>query len=859
MKDYINQRCTHIRYGSGTIISQNSKIIEVIFDDIGEKKKFAYPSCFEKFITLVDSEVQLAAKSQAAELENQNLQQAKRREEEKRAQQFRERHEDELKEMFDIPQNETLSSFSNHFKSLVLDGIQSVRMHPKRKYKLRDGRLIKRQGGEYIYSYDLEDNLQLPEDQVINLYISANGIYIVNDFARVISCEDFEITFSTLVDLSANLKVLEISSSLTWLLEATVERLEELSESHSPIATELVTAGKKHIINDNSLICIGQDTAREMATHQQITFIWGPPGTGKTEVLARIGSDHLKQNHRILLVSTANTAVDGAALRLIRMGDKDSFSPGQIIRYGFPKDRAVTEHPYLWVQTLLETRYPEVFARKKKLIELRKDASNTDDHIKAELSKINLYIKELTAGIVENAQFIATSIAKAKTDKLICKPGNFDVVIFDEISMALIPEVAILANLCKKTFIGIGDFRQLAPIAQSGEIHNELISDMFNYCGIHQAVDSGCSHEWLCMLDTQYRMHRDIATFISRSSYKNKLKTATGISEKRIIGIESKPLSGFPVGILDLSGMMTVCRQTAEKSRFNILSAFISVIQIIQAKECVTLGIITPYNAQSRLLKAITRDLEDNGFEKSLLECSTVHSFQGSEKDIILFDLVECYLMPSPGVLVTGITNGTANRLFNVAMSRAKCKFICVANLLYLSRKKLSRKLALTDFIHRLKSEAYTPEMYLNTAFTDYYGFSIFTDSRSATRRFFQDIKSAKKTVYLDIPDPINKRNSYSPLVEVLFDYRDHVKTTIRAQNVENLPEEFQKLKPIEDRYNPRDPIAIIDDHILWYGQPLTDSAFLIGDKVEPALYRPIIRFTGKHTIALLYDFLHIE
>ena len=32
----------------------------------------------------------------------------------------------------------------------------------------------------------------------------------------------------------------------------------------------------------------GQDTAVKMSFEQPITFVWGPPGTGKTQTLAKI-------------------------------------------------------------------------------------------------------------------------------------------------------------------------------------------------------------------------------------------------------------------------------------------------------------------------------------------------------------------------------------------------------------------------------------------------------------------------------------------------------------------------------------------------------------------------------------------
>ena len=48
------------------------------------------------------------------------------------------------------------------------------------------------------------------------------------------------------------------------------------------------------------------------------------------------------------------------------------------------------------------------------------------------------------------------------------------------------------------------------------------------------------------------------------------------------------------------------------------------------------IGYCVPFKSQSKLLKAITsKDLLDN------ISAGTVHSFQGNEKDIIIYDTVE--------------------------------------------------------------------------------------------------------------------------------------------------------------------------------------------------------------------------
>jgi superfamily I DNA and/or RNA helicase len=65
------------------------------------------------------------------------------------------------------------------------------------------------------------------------------------------------------------------------------------------------------------------------------TFVWGPPGTGKTTTLARIVEAHYRNGRSVLLVSNTNIAVDTALERVAeRLKSEPDFQQGLIIRQG---------------------------------------------------------------------------------------------------------------------------------------------------------------------------------------------------------------------------------------------------------------------------------------------------------------------------------------------------------------------------------------------------------------------------------------------------------------------------------------------------------------------------------------------
>jgi len=66
------------------------------------------------------------------------------------------------------------------------------------------------------------------------------------------------------------------------------------------------------------------------------------------------------------------------------------------------------------------------------------------------------------------------------------------------------------------------------------------------------------------------------------------------------------------------------------------------------------------------------------------VEASTVHSFQGQEKDVIIIDTVDTNPM-KPGFLLNDQSVfSTSDNLLNVAISRARYKVIIIADKKYI-------------------------------------------------------------------------------------------------------------------------------------------------------------------------------
>src|SRR5207253_10253340 len=76
----------------------------------------------------------------------------------------------------------------------------------------------------------------------------------------------------------------------------------------------------------------------QQALGSNVTFIWGPPGTGKTFVIARLITALVRTDERVLVTSHTKAAVDQALYEATKSGaplaDSPEISEGQILRIG---------------------------------------------------------------------------------------------------------------------------------------------------------------------------------------------------------------------------------------------------------------------------------------------------------------------------------------------------------------------------------------------------------------------------------------------------------------------------------------------------------------------------------------------
>lgn len=748
-----------------------------------------------------------------------------------------------------------------NFKRVIatyIAGIEEEIDYIKRKGNKRntavDGLEIKSLSNRHRYIYEVDSDLDYPAGLEIKIYYDEEN---PNEWiaGNIVYAGDYNICFDVDRDLKDSLSQIEYSVGSWYLFTAFLDRLKALNGNKQEIAKKIAIEGINHMDHLSSRgIETGATFAKKHTFDNDITFIWGPPGTGKTELLANIANEAINRNMRVLMVSYSNVSVDEATLRVAgKMEDPE----GKVVRYGNSRSDEILDRSDLWSFQLVlkkNKKEKEEYDRRRKEIKEYNRIKDSIQDTKEKKKAVEKYIqnkdrvKEIhekwmdeEKELIKKAPFVATTVAKLIVDRVF-KFGRFDMVIFDEASMALVPQVILAAGFAKKHFCCMGDFCQLPSIVMNEET-TQLKKDIFEHTGIREAVSNKWYHDWLVMLNTQHRMHPDIASFLSANMYQKLLHSVTGLRESRDEIAKLNPLEGRAIVFADLSGMYSLCTKTFDQSHVNLLSAMITCKMAVILSKDRTVGIITPYSAQARLINQMLRDLK-----RENIRCATVHQFQGSEDEVILYDMVDCYWLRFPGALLT--SRDEADRLFNVAMSRTEGKFITIAHFDYVNERMNNPSLLFSKLVKEKKNKDTNISgkqllHYLSTG-RDTTGFMV-GDKEETWEQFLSDIEEAKKKIIVNIPGEVDCDDErYCEWIDLMEKKgKEKVAINVCLQEDVTLPDLENYKRTYTKVVN---PVVIIDDEITWFGHPLSNVGFIIHKQEVNTKYFPCIRFKGRFT-----------
>ncbi|MFT4415542.1 AAA domain-containing protein [Fredinandcohnia humi] len=726
------------------------------------------------------------------------------------------------------------------------------------KFTITEGKFLKRHAKGATYWFLLASDVLLPDGTPIRIEYKTQTI-----FGKVISVEGFDLVIEVDTYFGDKIEEAFLYSEPWELLESLSKRVDSILKNTAKLkrVTRLLSGNSPTKHPDEKI----KKTLHEIALrakYNPTTYIWGPPGTGKTYTLARMIAKHYLGGKKILVMAHSNAAVDVLLLEIADyIRGKGDWVTGNILRYGFSADQRVSDHDDLLASRIVERDNPETKkriskleaerSRLKKLQQIRGDQKKVLAEVEIELNKLRAKIKKEESRYVTNAKVLGVTLSKAAMDSQIYE-REFDLVVVDETSMAYIPQVAFASSLGRKIVV-CGDFRQLPPIAMADSrlVDRWLKRDIFEGAKIVEAVNRGEKHPNLVMLKEQRRMHPDISSFTNSFIYNNKVFDHKSVRKNRQTVANAKPFPSEAATLVDLSKMGAYClKEAASESRFNLLSALLSIQLILsgRANGIDSIGFIAPYKAQARLVTILLQEIipnhtEDHREEKII--AATVHKFQGSERDMIVFDNVDGYPQQRASVLMT---DNTSDRLINVAVTRARSKFITIVD-----RRFMNSRVSNTKAVRAL-SEHLSAN---NKSYTRYELHPILKEKYHPNLKWFgenedhvllDDIRNAK-TVLISAPFPVKIDKE---LWHALQQIENRASITFITPKNDGIP-----LRMFE--HIPRDtvmPFIIINGEVLWVGTPIMDSTSF-DSSPEPPFIK--CRLVSKKVVKLFSSMLNLQ
>ena len=556
----------------------------------------------------------------------------------------------------------------------------------KLKVDLFNGRRVEERGPSWQYRFEVDVELRsLQDDTPVCVKVKADEVR-----GCVVSVRSDVLTVALKRDIGPAIPKALLIVDLTWLLERLRDRLQEVKDGSAslgataddvlrPAAVPTADAEPHaEVMQGDRDMNEDQQRAVRRSLGSRTTFVWGPPGTGKTWTLARIVEAHYRAGRSVLLVSHTNVAVDTALEQVAeRLCSEADFDRGLVLRRGpIVKDE-------------LRRRFGQQIIPAEVAVRLGGEPS-----------------RGRQATLLNRCRVLATTVHRTYIH-----PGAaryFDTVVIDEASMLMPPLVYWAAGLATRSVTVAGDFRQLPPIVitKKDNARKWLARDVFERAGIPDRLASGDAMPYLVSLGRQYRMRRPICKAVNRHFYADRPLRSDPICSGPSVRskVEKFPFSSRALLWMDTAPYRPWASWSAptDRSHYNPFHALLARNIVLRLAEVGYLppadkandavGVIAPYRAQAQLTKRLLK--------KRLRKCvSTVHSFQGNERKAVFIDLTD-----SDGVKLGKPVLGTSleqtgPRLLNVAVSRAKHHVVLIANFQYVLGKAPEPK---SVFLRRL-------------------------------------------------------------------------------------------------------------------------------------------------------------
>jgi superfamily I DNA and/or RNA helicase len=264
------------------------------------------------------------------------------------------------------------------------------------------------------------------------------------------------------------------------------------------------------------------------------------------------------------------------------------------------------------------------------------------DFIQEIISLINQNTPMLECFLVQRAQLVFATLITSGRKWLQKQVHKFDIIVLDEAAAALVPEALIPLKFAPDLYIQIGDHKQLSPHCANGP----ALDRGFNKSMMHWMLEStNSTPQPYRMLDIQYRMDSLICSWPSKQYYDNLLQTADEVNQRSGLCYNDRldpifrPSMFFDIKSED-SKLSSSSNSISNQKEAEYVIKTVDYLIKVCGLQAAQIGVITFYSAQVELLKTEIKKIIPIDLQRKNLLISTVDSFQGGERDVILVSTV---------------------------------------------------------------------------------------------------------------------------------------------------------------------------------------------------------------------------
>ncbi len=400
-----------------------------------------------------------------------------------------------------------------------------------------------------------------------------------------------------------------------------------------------------------------KDIFIQLVNQGNLFLLWGPPGTGKTNMMLKhlVGYlfDHSQEN--ILLLTYTNRAADEICQSILsyRENMKEEF-----FRIGSKFSTSET-------------------FKSRLLTELIQGATTRND----------------VRNIIKKHRIVVATVASMIGKKDLFQLQDFDRVIIDEASQITETMLCGLLPLFSKVLM-IGDHKQLPAVTIQNESHCLVHDEALKALGIQDLRTSlferfffrfknlGYNYAY-AQLSHQGRMHEDIMEFPNQQFYEGTLNILPKeikyhLQQKEALPEIQDSILSQRVCFIPIKGKQLDLNDKTNEEEAQMAVEIIERFQQIYGDEFdfSSVGIITPFRAQ---IACIREELNQKGINPNDLTIDTVERYQGGARKIIIISVCANTILQLDSI-VSSKNNETLDRKLNVALTRAKNHLVVIGN-----------------------------------------------------------------------------------------------------------------------------------------------------------------------------------